>query len=181
MKVFLFIFFTLTFYLGFTQEKKIFPSISGVTLTGKNISIPETTKGKYTLVGLAYSQKTEADLQTWVEPIYTVFIDQSGLFTYDIHLYFITLITGFDKTASGNIEKRLKKELDSNLLEHIIFYKGESKKYKTELLLKDKEVPYFFILNKEGVIVYSTSGQYADQKMEEIESHLEEALTVTEN
>ena len=177
----LFIFFLLlNWCLSFSQINTSFPAISGVTLTGKTIAIPEKTNGKFTLVGLAYSQKMESNLRTWVDPVYSVFIDQSGLFTYDINLYFITFISGFDKTASGNIEKRLKKELDKVLLEHIMFYKGETKDYKTKLGMTDKELPYFFIINKEGKIIYATSGEYSDKKMEEMESHLEEALTVTD-
>ena len=43
---------------------------------GKLVDLPNDTKGKYTLLGLAFSKKSEDDLNTWVEPVYWKFIDK---------------------------------------------------------------------------------------------------------
>jgi hypothetical protein len=55
------------------------------------ILIPEDLKGKYTIIGLAYSRKSEKALNTWFGPAYNQFMsepDPNDIFatSYDIHL-----------------------------------------------------------------------------------------------
>ena len=55
-----------------------------------------------------------------------------------------------------------------------MFYKGELKEYKESLDFEHKDVPYFFVIDKEGKIVYATSGRFTDDKLSEIEEIIEE-------
>ncbi len=65
------------------------------------------------------------------------------------------------------------KNLDPQLFPYILFYKGELKKYKEELDFEKRDIPYFFVLDKEGKIVYATSGAYSAAKMDAIEDVIE--------
>jgi len=157
---------------------KLFPSIKGETLEGKTITVPEDTKGKYTLIGMAYSQKSEDQLRTWFQPAFSAFIDKSkpALFEekYDVNLYFIPMFTGLNKAATATAKKKALEGVDKRLHAYILFYKGELEKYKKELGLAQKDTPYFFVLDKDGKIVYYTEGSYSEEKMENIEGKLEE-------
>lgn len=157
---------------------KMFPELEAETIEDKMISLPEFTKGKYTLLGLAYSKKSEGDLNTWFNPIFGKFIQKStGLFSgfaYDVNVYFIPMFTGVNAAAKGTAKKKAVKNIDSRLLPYILFYKGKLKPYKEALAFKKKDVPYFFVLDEEGKIVYATSGAYSDDKMDEIEENLDE-------
>jgi len=53
-----------------------------------------------------------------------------------------------------------------------LFYKGSLDPYKKHL--KDKHKPYFFVLDDQGKIVYSTSGRYSEKKLDKIESLVSE-------
>jgi hypothetical protein len=55
----------------------------------------------------------------------------------------------------------------------VLFYKGELKPYKEALDFEKKDIPYFFVLDKTGKIVYATSGKYTTAKMDQIENVLE--------
>jgi hypothetical protein len=158
---------------------KMFPEMEAETVEDKKISLPADVKGKYTLVGLAYSKKAEDELNTWFSPIYEKFVrkaQKGGLFEdmgYDVNAYFVPMFTGVNAAATGTAKKKAIKNVDPELLPRILFYKGELKPYKEALDFEKKDTPYFFVLDKDGKIVHATSGKFTDGKMSAIEEVLE--------
>jgi hypothetical protein len=157
---------------------KLFPAMDAETVEDKKVNLPQAVKGKYTLLGLAYSKKSEDELNTWFQPVFQKFIQKNkGLFEgfgYDVNVYFIPMFTGINAAATGTAKKKALKNIDPNLLPYILFYKGELKTYKEALDFEKKDIPYFFVLDKEGKILYATSGSFSQKKMDEIEEVLEE-------
>lgn len=178
------IIFLFTIVLSYTssiaQIGDNFPAIKGETLEGKIIEIPGDTNDKFTLVGMAYSKKSEADLNTWFEPIYFKFIYKSekpslfSSFAYDIHVYFIPMFTGVKTAAEKTVRRKALKNFDERLFPNILFYKGQLKPYKDALDFERKDTPYFFVINKEGKIVYATSGIFTEEKLAEVEASIED-------
>ena len=127
---------------------------------------------------MAYSKKSEDDLNTWFSPIYNKFIRENksvfASFGYDVNIYFVPMFTGVNAAATGTAKNKALKNIDPKLLPYILFYKGKLKPYKDSLGFDKKDVPYFFVLDEEGEIVYATSGKYTDDKMSEIEDILEQ-------
>lgn len=163
---------------SFAQKGKIFPVVSGETLTSKKVTVPSSTKGKYTLIGVAYSKKSDELLKGWYSPLYNTFISPptSSLFPqddYDINMYFIALMKGIYKVADNTITKKMKKGIDKKFHDNILIYQGKIKEYKKELRLGEKDLPYFFVLDKNGKIVYHTSGAYSDKKKFNIQSAID--------
>lgn len=156
---------------------KIFPEMDAETVEDKVVSLPEDTKGKFTLLGLAYSKKSEDELNSWFEPIFYKFIQKTkglmGDFGYDVNVYFVPMFTGINAAATGTAKKKTLKKVDPQLLPYILFYKGELKKYKDELDFEKKDVPYFFVLDKEGKIIFATTGAFSESKMDQIEEVIE--------
>jgi hypothetical protein len=154
-----------------------FPAMTAETVDDKKVSLPESVKGKYTLVGLAYSKKSEAELNSWFQPVFGKFIQKSkGLFSgfaYDVNVYFIPMFTGVNAAATGTAKRKAAKNIDPQLLPYVLFYRGELKTYKDALDFEKKDIPYFFVLDPDGKIVYATSGKYNEKKMEEIEEKIE--------
>lgn len=176
-RILLFAFTCLIIGQSFAQKNKLFPTISGVSLENKKITIPQDTKGKYTLIGVAYSQKAEEALVTWLQPVFSTFIEKpkGALFqdSYDVNLYFIPMFTGLNQAAMESSMTKAKKSCDKVLQPYFMFYKGEINTYKEWLSLTEKDTPYFFVLNPEGIIIKTLSGKYTDAKMESIEAILE--------
>lgn len=166
------------FYANGQVLNKTFPDMVTETVEDKPISLPNDVSGKFTLLGLAYSKKSEGDLNTWFNPVFSKFIQKSdglfGGFGYDVNVYFIPMFTGVKAAATGTAKKKAAKNFDPQLLPNILFYKGKLKPYKDALDFEKKDVPYFFVLNEQGTIVYATSGRYSDDKMDEIEEVLDE-------
>lgn len=158
-----------------------FPEMEAESLTNEFVKIPTDLSDKFSIIGLAYSKKSEDDLKTWFEPAYNQFIykpEKPSVFniTYDVHCYFVPMFTGAKRPAYQGVMKKLKKTIDKRLLPYVLFYKGTLKGYKTALNFKGKDVPYFFVINPEGKIVYATSGRYTRTKMQEIVEAVDAAL-----
>jgi len=147
------------------------------TVEDKVVTLPSEVLGKYTLLGLAYSKKSEDELNSWFQPVFEKFIQQNkGLFEsfgHDVNVYFIPMFTGVNAAATGTAKKKAIKNVDPQLLPYILFYKGDLKPYKEALDFEKKDVPYFFVLDKEGKIVFATSGKYSKEKMDKVEAVLE--------
>jgi hypothetical protein len=143
------------------------------TVEDKKVRIPADVKGKYTLVGLAYSKKSEDELNSWFQPVFEKFIQKTsgvlGSFSYDVNVYFIPMFTGINAAATGTAKRKAMKNIDPQLLPYVLFYKGELKTYKEALDFEKKDIPYFFVLDPEGKIVYATSGKYSASKMDKVE------------
>ncbi len=156
---------------------KAFPDMEAETVEDVKVNIPTDTKGKYTLLGLAYSKKSEDELNGWFEPVFYKFIQKTtGLmasFGYDVNVYFVPMFTGINAAATGTAKKKALKKVDPQLLPYILFYKGEIKTYKDALDFERKDTPYFFVLDPEGNIVFATTGAYQEEKMDQIEEVIE--------
>jgi len=159
-----------------------FPNMNTSTADGKVVDLPNDTNGKFTLLGLAFSKKSEDDLNTWMEPVFWKFIDKPegkmdqlfGNQQYDVNAYFVPMFTGIKTAATKTAKKQALKKMDPRLIPSILFYRGKLKPYKESLDFKKKDIPYFFVLDENGKIVYATSGRYTDGKMAKVEEIVSE-------
>ena len=156
---------------------KLFPVMEAETAEDRKVKLPDDVKGKYTLLGLAYSKKSEDELNTWFVPVFSKFVQKAdGLMAgmgYDVNVYFVPMFTGINAAATGTAKKKALKNVDPQLLPYILFYKGELKTYKDALDFERRDIPYFFVLDPFGKILYATSGAYSDEKMDQVESVIE--------
>jgi hypothetical protein len=157
----------------------VFPLMETETVDDKKVILPTDVKGKYTLLGLAYSKKAEDELNTWFSPVFEKFVRKNtgSLFEglgYDVNVYFVPMFTGVNAAATGTAKKKALKNTDPQLLSNILFYKGDLKPYKEALDFEKKDTPYFFVVDAEGNIVYATSGKFSEKKLAEIEEVIED-------
>lgn len=165
--------------LAYGQMIQSFPSMEVTKLNDEALSLPQDTKGKYTLIGMSYSKKSEDQLVTWFNPVYQTFIhkpEKPGMFSndYDVNVYFVAMFAGVNKAAAGPVKKKMRKNSDPELEPHLLFYKGEIKSFKKSLKLDRKDTPYFFVLDEKGQIVHTTSGAFSQGKLDAVEELLED-------
>ncbi len=175
----IFLLFTLPTY---SQIKgKVFPEMKTLTLEQKTLYLPKDTKGKYTLLGLAFSKKSEKDLNSWFQPVYDKFLsagtgDMGKLFAgfgYDVNVFFVPMFTGINTAATKTAMRKAVKNIHPSIQKYILFYKGKLKPYKEALHFDQRDIPYFFVLDENGIVKYTTSGKYTKSKMDQIEAVLE--------
>lgn len=173
MKNILSIFLIFAALLTMAQVGDRFPAMEAETLKNEFVTIPSDLSDKYTLIGLAYSKKSEQYLKSWFEPVYNQFIYKPTTpsvfdISFDVHCYFIPMFTGAKRPAYQKTMNKLQKTIDKRLQPNVLFYKGQLKEYKEALGFEGNDIPYFFVLNPEGEIIYATSGRYTKTKMQEI-------------
>lgn len=176
--ILLFVLCSLTLLTKAQVIGKVFPEMKTETVADKEVILPNDAKGKYTLLGLAYSKKSEDELNSWFNPIFNKFIrKQEGMlasFAYDVNVYFVPMFTGVNAAATGTAKKKALKNTNPQLLPYILFYRGELKKYKEALDFEKRDIPYFFVLDPEGKIVYATSGGFSEAKMDALEEVIQD-------
>lgn len=157
------------------QTGQVFPELPGETLEQKELILPAGCAGKLTLIGLAYSKKSEDVLQTWYTPLYDKFVLKRGMFDsqYDLNLFFIPMYTGMKKAVYDATLKDLRESNRKDLFPYILFYKGSLEPYEDILKLDDPAMPYFFLLDEQGIIIHAIKGLYTEKKMEALEEILD--------
>ena len=152
-----------------------FPEITGNTVENKTIHIPSELKGKYSLLGFASSMKAQPDLETWLDPIYQKFIAKTGLMDdmYDLNVYFIPILTGTNLTFAASMKKKFKEMAQEDLKPHLLICTDHGKEILEKLSMNKSDTPYFLLLDKEGKILYRTSGAYSEQKFDAIDNLIE--------
>ncbi len=159
----------LLFILGFTcsaltifgQTGEVFPEIDVMDLNNKALSLPEDIEGKFSLIGIAFSEDAQQDLYTWSQPVFSEFMDDNNLssLVYDPHVHLILMFTGANQLAYNKAKEQITEGTDESLTENIVLYKGSMESYRKTLKMKDRKKPYFFVLDKQGKIIYVTSGR----------------------
>ncbi len=172
-----FIFCTATTNIN-AQSATKFPEITSESVSGNTVTLPEDAIGKHTIVAMAFSKKSEEALETWLQPVYDTFIQEaaSSMFAtnYDVNVYFIPMLGGAKQAAEGRILKKLDKSVDEALKDHILIYAGNVKGYREMLSMEEKDVPYFFLLNEQGEIIFEYHGAHDPDVLEEMEAILDD-------
>ena len=151
-----------------------FPTLAGETADGTSVTLPVAKGKKYTIVGMAYGQKAQPLLEAWYEPAYLRFVRGHGLFAgqYDAAVYFVPLFVGVNKSAYEPSIKKFRKTATPEVVDLVIFAKAEADMLRTQLGMTDKDIPYIFVLDATGRIVFRTQGAFTDEKLEAIEEVL---------
>ena len=174
MKTYAFLLALLT--ISISSGAQQFPQLTGETIENKNLTFPSDLKGKFSLLCLASSQKAEPDLQTWLDPIYQKFIAKTGLMDdmYEVNVYFIPILTGTNLAFATSMKNKFKESAQEDLRPHVLFSDKDGKEILEKLNMNSKEIPYLFLLNKEGQIVYRTNGKFTDEKFDAIDELVSE-------
>jgi hypothetical protein len=160
--------------VAFASQGQQFPTITGETVNGTSITLPTASGKQYTIIGLAYSPKASEALESWLEPAYMRFVAQYGLFAgeYDVDLFFVPVFVGLNRTAYEPTIKKFRKSATPEVEEKVVFSKDDMEPIREALGLKEKDIPYFFVLDRSGKILHRDQGAFTEEKLEAIEEVL---------
>jgi len=149
-----------------------FPVIQGETTEGSEVTLPQAAPAGFTVIAIAYGKKAQPILETWYGPAYSRFVNKQGLFadSYHADLFLVPIFVGLNKSAYGTSMKELKRSADPDIARRVVFFKGDAKAVIEALGMKDKDIPYFFVLDKNGRIVAHVSGAFSVDKLDALEA-----------
>ena len=153
------------------DDSKDFPAMTGTSLDGKTINLPLDAHGKFALIGMVRSMKAEQDMISWIQPVYT---SLAGDGFFQVKMYFIPMTGGIEGTSVETVKRKLKEAMDSSLYKFVFVYTGPIQEYVSKLGMKDKDLPYLFVVDPRGKVTYTESGKYTSQKLEAITDKLAE-------
>lgn len=156
-------------------EAQMFPQISAESVKGKTLEIPTALNGTKSIVFLAFTAEAENKLKHWYEPVYMMFLDQSGFnaMAYDCEVKLMMMFTGASQGAANKIIDNIKKNVDPSMAEMLLFYQGNFSEQMNALGLKKKDDCYVFVLDEKGNILLQETGNYSESKLDKIASLVE--------
>jgi hypothetical protein len=158
----------------FTQAQEM-PEIDGETVDNASVKIPSDLRGKYSLLCFASSMKAQSDLESWLDPVYQKFIAKTGLMDdlYDVNVFFIPVLTGTNITFAATMRKKFRENAQEDLKPHVLFCNNQGSKILSALNIEKSEAPHLYLLDKEGRVLYKTSGKYTEEKFDQIDDLIE--------
>lgn len=158
---------------SFGQVKKKFPTVETEKVTGEIIEVPSAFAGKYTFIGVGTSQKAEDQLRSWQNPLYQKFVAKTGFMDdmFDVELCFLPLFTGAAKMAKDKVIKKLKENNEALVIDNVYVYSGKREPF-TEIGIDDRSEPYFYLLDGNGVILWTATGAFNRKYLDQIEEIL---------
>ena len=150
-------------------------NFTGHTLNQKQLTFPLDTKGKFTILCFATSLKSQNYLQTWLDPIYQKYIAKTGIMddAFDVNVYFIPVLKTSSRHIQENIQRQFSDNTPNELRSHVVFSDSPAEPLIAELKLSDESLPYIYLLDKNGNIIYKTSGAYTEDKFDAIDDLIE--------
>jgi len=141
---------------------KKFPTVTASSLAGTKESIPESCRGKVTLITVAFLRESQGQLDSWLNPFYEKFGNNPGFMFYEI-----PMISSGYKFMRMIIDGGMRAGLPSFKHPHVVTMYGDVKKYVAELSL-DPRFGYAFLLDRDGIIRFQAQGYATPQLLHEL-------------
>ena len=107
----------------FTTEAQSIPAFGGTTAENKQINIPSASLGKYALLCFASSKKAQADLETWLDPVYNRYIATTGFMDdmFDVDVFFIPVFGGGEGAIQSTVNRNVSESAHADRCAHLFF------------------------------------------------------------
>ncbi len=135
-----------------------FPAISGESLAGQTINLPQAASGKVTLILIALKRDSIPKLDPWMKAYADAFSAKKNFAFYKIPM----MKSSFAKQISAMINGKMRKDNPKDLHDKIVTYYGPIDEYLKILKIDDEEQGYVFLLDKNGMVKWRATGT-ADQ------------------
>lgn len=157
-------------FLAQSSFAQSFPSISTEQPDGEKVVLPNDLNGKKSIIFLAFTERAECVLDDWYAPVYTMFLDKSGInaLAFDCNVKLVMMFTGVGQAASEKIMGKIRDNVDEEMNDYLLFYQGSFKEHMQSLGLKKKDDAYVIVLDEEGKIMLQESGKYSEAKLDRI-------------
>jgi hypothetical protein len=144
-----------------------FPNVTSDSLAGTKESIPETCRGKVTLVAVAFLRESQGQLDSWLNPFYKQFGDSDKYMFYEIPM----IASGY-KFMKMIIDGGMRGGIPTFKHKHVVTMYGDVQHYLTALHL-DPRYGYAFLLDREGIIRFQAQGTASEKQLQELFSKAE--------
>jgi len=141
-----------------------FPKVTGRSLNGVEVALPEAASGKVALIIVAFVRQPPGVVDSWLAPFENEFGSDPSYTVYEI-----PMLEGiWARTISGIIDEGMRQGIPEKMHENVVSYYGNTELYCDVLEIKDKGLCYTFILDKYGTIKWRSQGTVSTGEIQEM-------------
>ena len=147
------------------------PQISGESFAGRNIVLPDATKGHVAVLIFGFTKKSKEPTSAWAAKINSEFGGETG-----IELYQLPVLEDVPHFIRGMVISRIKKGVKENMRDHFVpILHGESE-LKKLVGYQEVDDAYLVILNPAGQIAEQLHGWFSDAAYEHLRTQVQAEL-----
>jgi len=139
-----------------------FPEVTAQSLANTDESIPDSARGKVTLITVAFLRESQPQLDSWLGPFTERFGSKEGFTFYEVPMIAADY-TFMRSVIDGGMRGGIPKEKHKN----VVTMYGDIEKYMKALSL-DSRFGYAFILDQEGIIRWQEQGFATQETLKEL-------------
>ena len=139
-----------------------FPEVNAQSLANTDESIPDSARGKVTLVTVAFLRESQPQLDSWLEPFTGRYGGKEGYTFYEVPMISAGY-TFMRSVIDGGMRGGIPREKHKN----VVTMYGDVEKYMNALNL-DSRFGYAFLLDQEGIIRWQGQGFAAEETLKEL-------------
>jgi hypothetical protein len=148
-----------------------FPTVAATTLAGRPVTFPDAVVGQVGLLFVAFRQRAQADINTWVTPLIGTYLDSA-----DVAYYEIPMISGGYRWVSGWIDGGMRGGVPGDLHDRTATYYGPRATFYAEMNIGDRSRPYLFVLDRAGRVVHRADGPATPAAVADVEAAIASAV-----
>ena len=149
-----------------------FPTIEGRNLEFEKYVLPRDLKGELNILIIPFQRWHQTLVDEWAYFLDNMIEDKNQVRYYEVP----TLSYGY-KMMSFMIDGGMQAGIpDKNVRERTITIYVNKSKFRNELKIPNENTVYLFLINKQGDILWRSSGQYSDKRGIELKKYLENYL-----
>jgi peroxiredoxin len=141
---------------------KKFPDVTAESLAKTRESIPDSARGKVTLVVVAFLRESQAQLDAWLGPFIERFGDKE-----DFTFFEVPMINSGYLFMRFMIDGGMRAGIPSDKHKHVVTMYGNVEKYIRELNINPR-FGHAFLLDREGIIRFQGQGYPSPETLREL-------------
>lgn len=139
------------------------PALKGKLLSGREISLPGSTRGSAILMLLGFTYQSRHDVEAWAERFRHDFAADSGIRCYEI-----PVIGGAAHLARPFIDRGMRRGTPRELQDRVITLYGESNLWKRRVGFSAPNVAYVLLVDRAGRLAWRARGPFDDGAFREL-------------
>jgi len=141
---------------------KRFPEVKDDSLANTPVTLPDSARGKVTLITIAFLRESQSQLDSWLDPFFEKYGSNPKYTFYEVPM----LSRGY-KFMRFMIDGGMRAGIPQAKHKNVVTMYGDIEKYMKELSL-DLRYGYAFLLDREGVIRWQGQGYATPETRKEL-------------
>jgi len=152
---------------------KKFPQIKSLSLAGKEVALPVDTKGKLTLVTIAFIEEGQPFIDSWAEPFLNTYYGRDDFAYYEVPMMNIP-----QPAARQFIDAGMRAGIEKKMHPNVVTYYGDFRKYRIALKMPKINSGYAYLLDKNGIIRFRGEGYMTQNDWEILKATINELMKI---